>query len=169
MKCISRSSCLSAPCCAAIVTASMALLTGTSSAAQDQRVSPGQHASKEFTVKLEAKPHKQYCKARAVIEYSQKNTIARIGGEITKEGCMVATGDYTVSIRFRDENGETHDLEFEEQWASDSELPVSFGSDYEIGQNVDLVRARTKRLRCLCVETEDAGDGQRQDKITQQE
>jgi len=155
---MSRYSCPSGRRCLAIVSASLIMFASLPSSAQDERVSPGQHASKKFTVKLEAKPHTQYCQARAAIEYSQKNDITRVSGEITKEGCTAAGGDYTMAIRYRDENGEVHDLEFEEQWTSDNVSPVTFEADYTIGENVDLVRVRAKRLRCVCVESDDAGE-----------
>ena len=154
---------------AAIASASLVLCVSLPLSAQEERVIPGQHASKEFTVKLEAKPHTQYCQARAAIEYSQKNDIARVSGEITKDGCLAAHGSYTMTVRYRDEDGEIHDLDFEEQWASDDESPLTFAADYVIGDNVDLVRVRAKRLRCICVEADDAGEDQNPDENQNQE
>jgi hypothetical protein len=44
-------------------------------------------------------------------------------------------------------------LEFVESWRRDDDQPVKFSADYEIGENVDLVRARSRQLRCTCADT----------------
>jgi hypothetical protein len=157
-----RSSRLTGAHCAAMLVAPWLMLASQFSLAQQEALD-GRQATREYTVKLEASPQKQYCQARAVIEYSQKNDVARVQGRITKDGCMAASGSYILSVRIRDENDEIRTLEFEEQWRSDSELPVVFESEYEIGENVDLVRAMSKRLRCVCAETEDAAVEAHQD------
>jgi hypothetical protein len=85
-----------------------------------------------------------------------------VKGQITKDGCLAAEGNYTMSVRLRSENGEIRTLEFEELWSSDSELPVVFESEYEIGRNVDLVRVVAKRLRCACADADDTTEVEQQ-------
>jgi hypothetical protein len=150
---------------AAIITAVLIFFVSLPLPAQDERLSPARHASKAYTVELKSAQHKQYCQASASIEYSQYDDVARVSGQITKNGCTKAGGDYTVAVRFRDANGDVHNLEFEELWTSSSELPVLFSAEYEIGKNVDLVRVRTKRLECVCAELE----GQNEEKVQDQQ
>lgn len=123
-----------------------------------ERTHIGSAAEKKYIVKLEATPHRRYCTARASIEYIQNSDVASVRGQITKEGCVQAGGRYTVAVRIRDKNDDLQNLEFEERWSSDSELPFNFNADYEIGDDVDLIRVRTKSLKCVCADSDDTGE-----------
>ena len=108
-------------------------------------------AEKEVTFRLEvAEPDTRYCRAEIALEYSQRNTIAHVEGVIKNEECPASHGEYTIELSVRDGNGESKQLEFDELWQRDDDQPVTFTSDYSIGENVELIRARTRRLRCVC-------------------
>lgn len=121
---------------------------------EHEKRQPGQSAEKKFTMTFEAKPSKNYCKSSTSIEYQQRNNVAHIEGEVSVEGCNAAAGEYTVSIRIRDEGGDTHNKDFTESWHRLDDQPIAFAKDYPIGDNVDLVRARVRRSSCICNDNE---------------
>lgn len=95
-------------------------------------------------------PAKTRCEAIATVEYEQRNTIARVEGSIENGSCVASSGEYTIAIIVRDEKGESNTLEFSETWQRADDQPVKFLSDYEIGEGVELVRVRSRRLTCIC-------------------
>ena len=123
---------------------------------QEKRQS-GQSAEKKFTMTFETTKPRDYCKSSTSIEYQQRNNLAHVTGEISVEGCSKAAGEYTVSIRVRDDSGETRNIVHEESWERGDDLPIVFAKDYPIGDNVDLIRARVRRSSCICndIETDD--------------
>jgi hypothetical protein len=93
------------------------------------------------------------CDSEVNIVYEQRNTLARVEGSIASSSCPASRGEYTAVVSFTDLNGERTSLEFVEPWQRNDDLPISFLNDYEIGENVDLVSVRLRRLRCTCTET----------------
>ncbi len=110
----------------------------------------GQSAEKKFTMTFETTKPRDYCKSSTSIEYQQRNDVAHVTGEINVEGCTKASGGYTISIRVRDDNGETLNTDFEETWDRSDDQPIVFAKDYDIGNNVGLIRARVRRSSCIC-------------------
>jgi len=90
------------------------------------------------------------CQATTTAAYEQRNTNARVRGTIKVESCTAASGEFTVTIRVRDDSGEVKTLELKETWQRDDDQDVSFSTDYPIGENVDLVSARVRGLSCTC-------------------
>ena len=90
------------------------------------------------------------CQATTTAAYEQRNTNARVRGTIKVESCKAASGEFTVTIRVRDDSGEVKTLELKEAWQRDDDRDVSFSTDYPIGENVDLVSARVRGLSCTC-------------------
>lgn len=115
----------------------------------------GQSADKKFTMTFETTKPRDYCQSSTSIEYQQRNNVAHVTGEITVEGCTHAAGEYTVSIRTRDDNGETRNTDFEETWERSDNQPIAFAKDHDIGDNVDLIRARVRRSSCICSDNAD--------------
>ena len=101
-------------------------------------------------VTLEAPQKAGVCSARVEIEYSQRNTIAEADGTIHTEDCAAAGGVYTIAARYRDENGEIHNVESEKTWSRTDDQPVHFSDELEIGENVDLIRVRARKVNCEC-------------------
>ena len=116
------------------------------------------HAEKKFTLKLETTRHKQYCQAKIQVEYAQRNTTASISGTIENRDCGASGGNYTLSVRFRDEHGEIQTIEREEQWQRENDETFAFEKEYSIGENVDLVRVRARKVVCVCAEMAAAGE-----------
>ena len=98
-------------------------------------------------------PSSRQCEAGATMEYFQRNTTARVASTISVATCPAATGTFTIVLRIRDESGEIKPVEFNETWQRDDAKDVSFSADYPIGENVELVSARVRSLRCTCADS----------------
>jgi hypothetical protein len=94
------------------------------------------------------------CAAQIELQYLQKNTLANVEGTIENEMCAASSGTYVLSIRTRDGNSELTTQEFTETWAREDDKAVAFESDYEIGENVELVRIRAMKITCTCAGAE---------------
>jgi len=140
----------------------MIWLTVADAGPQQERTQFEAHSEKTFTVTLEAKPHTLYCKATTSIEYYQSDDVAKVSGEIANEDCAASSGEYTISIRIQNEEGERADFDFEETWQREDNQTISFKREYPIGKNVDLKRVRARKTRCVCAEIpgEDVSDNQ---------
>jgi len=107
------------------------------------------------SVRVPALPTKA-CQATLTTAYEQRNTVARVQGTIETADCAACSGDYTIVVRVRDESGETQSLEFSGSWQRADDKPVTFTTDYPIGENVDLVAVRSTGLRCACADASSA-------------
>jgi hypothetical protein len=99
------------------------------------------------------------CSATIALEYSQRGSAVRVASAIENKDCAASRGEYTLLISVRDESLELKTLEFDAAWHRDDDRPVKLSADYPIGENVDLVSVRSRRLRCTCGE-EAASAGQ---------
>jgi hypothetical protein len=97
-------------------------------------------------------PSSRQCAATASTEYVQRNTNARVSSTISVPTCAAATGTFTVVLRIKDASGEIKPIELNETWRRDDAQDVSFTADYPIGENVELVSARVRALRCTCAD-----------------
>ena len=146
---------------AALAATALAGLASTGTAGQDtmggaqqpQRMKIENRIETEYTVELTAESAKDYCHANAGFEYWQSNTVAHIEGEITNEDCAASGGDYVVSVVYRDEHGERQRRDHTETWSRVDKEPFSFAHDYEIGENVDLIRVSARKVVCICAES----------------
>jgi hypothetical protein len=110
-------------------------------------------AEKEVTFTLELPPQPSaQCEAISSTDYQQRGTVARVQSKIETETCAAASGEFTITLRVRDETGALQSLEFNETWTRDDHQDVSLSADYPIGENVDLVSARVRGLRCTCAD-----------------
>jgi hypothetical protein len=108
---------------------------------------------REVTVNVKvAPPPNKNCQATMSTRYEQRNTVARVEGTIEIADCAACSGDYTLVVRVRDENGETKSLEFAGSWQRTDDYPVTFTTDYPIGANVDLLNVHSRGLRCTCAD-----------------
>lgn len=104
-----------------------------------------------LSIELPAIPSAQ-CAATTTTEYQQRNTSARVAGAIAISNCTAAAGAYKVAVRVRGESGQDQVLEFSETWQRSDDKDVSFGADYPIGENVELVSVRVRNLTCTCAD-----------------
>ena len=96
------------------------------------------------------------CQASVSLAYYQKNTLARVVTEIENKYCKVGNGSLEIVATIRDENAVTSALTFPETWQQqEGELKLEFIREYPIGENMDLVRVRSTRVKCECLETTD--------------
>ena len=123
---------------------------GTSQQPQKMRID--NRIETEFTVTLEAESPKDYCHGKAEFEWWQSNTAAHVEGAITNPDCSASGGTYTVSVRHKDADGEVHRNDHEEDWSREDDQPFTFVHDYEIGENVDLIRVSARKVVCICAE-----------------
>ena len=90
------------------------------------------------------------CQAEVSIRYQQRNTIAKVDGTIENESCAASSGSFVISIGTMGESSELKTQEFSQSWRRDDDQLVTFSADYEIGENVDLVRVRALSVQCRC-------------------
>lgn len=129
--------------------------------AQDGRVlKPEGEATIEYKVDLEVTPSAiKSCQASLSIEYLQFDTQARVDLTIENPDCGASSGEYTVRIRTKEENGNLNSIEHVESWARDDDAPVESQKTYDIGNNVELIRVSTTKLTCVCNEAVPDDDG----------
>lgn len=120
------------------------------SSQQPQRMRIDNRIETEYTVILEAESPRDYCHAKAEFEWWQDNTAAHIEGSITNPDCGASGGTYTVSVRHKDALGEVRRNDYVESWSRDDDQPFRFVHDYEIGDNVDLIRVSARKVVCIC-------------------
>lgn len=111
-------------------------------------------AEKKYSIRFETTEHRDYCKASIWVEFNQYDTIAAYNGEISNEDCGASGGSYTISVRYRDESGEVHNIDSEHTWHRDNEQKVVIEGEQSIGENVDLIRVRARKIQCVCDEVE---------------
>jgi len=133
--------------------------------AQEEQTYDGSGLTKKYIVRLETTQHKQYCKASISVEYIQNDDAASVSGQINNEDCAASSGEYTINVRIRDSEGQLVDLNFDETWQREDDQSIAFKRQYTIGQNVDLMRVRTRKLKCVCAEIQ--GKDEIQDKNQQ--
>jgi len=95
----------------------------------------------------------QKCEASIYFEFNQKNTVAAVDSTLSISDCAASSGSYTVLVRFKDENNEIRSLEYPETWQRDDDRAIESHREYFIGENVDLVTIRSRKLRCICDST----------------
>ena len=105
----------------------------------------------ELQAPLDLPPLKPvYCAPVIAIEYTQRDTLIDVAGTISNADCAACSGEYEVLVSVRDEVSGLKILRFVEAWERRDDQPVSFKARYPIGQNVDVVGARARSLRCTC-------------------
>lgn len=130
----------------------------TGSSQQPQRMRIDNRIETEYTVTLEAESAKDYCHANAEFEYWQDNTLAHIEGAITNGECAASGGEYVVSVVYLDEEGTRQRNSHTETWSRTDAKPFKFEHDYEIGDNVDLIRVSARKVVCICTEPPAEGE-----------
>ncbi len=105
-----------------------------------------------LSFRLAPPPTELQCSATTTTASEQRNTIARIHTTLEIRDCTAASGTFTVELRIKDDGGTEKPLEFTETWQRSDTTDVQFTADYPIGENVELVDARLRRLSCTCAD-----------------
>ncbi len=94
------------------------------------------------------------CKADLKLEYFQKGVNAHVKSTLSNEQCGASSGNYTVRVQYRDAEGGTKLLEFDETWKRDDDSEVISEKDYFVGDDIDIMRIKSRNLSCQCSEVE---------------
>jgi hypothetical protein len=91
------------------------------------------------------------CEASASMEYFQRGAEADVKAKVDNADCAASSGSFVVEVTIR-ADGETESvkLRFEEEWHRDDDAPVDVERRYPIGDDVDLLRVRIRKLSCDC-------------------
>ena len=128
---------------AAVLVANLALA--------DREVNNTATISKTFEMKLES--DSGLCQATASLDYFQRGAEAQVETSVDTDECGPAAGTYVVKITVRgDGDDEPRVLDFEETWERSDDAPVETIRRYPIGDDVDLLRVKTRKLSCTCTE-----------------
>jgi hypothetical protein len=107
----------------------------------------------EITTSVELRPPATpFCSAAIELQYWQRDTDVHVEGVLDNDTCAASGGEYVIVVRTRSESGELQMLEFTETWQRDDDQPVALESDYPIGENVELIRLGSGRIRCRCAD-----------------
>jgi hypothetical protein len=118
--------------------------------AQEEQESKKHHEIR-YKLTISTTPADEHkCEASIYYEFRQKNTVAVVDSTLSNPDCAASSGSYTVLVRFRDENNEMQTLEYPETWQRDDDRAIESHREYFIGDNVDLVTIRSRKLRCIC-------------------
>lgn len=125
---------------------------------QDEQ-GPKKHHEIRYDMKISTTPAENpRCEAQLLLNYIQKNTVAEVDTTLNNPDCAASGGDYTIRVRFRDENNELQSLEYPESWRREDDQPIEQRKEYFIGENVDLVSVRSSNLQCRCDAAEEEVD-----------
>ena len=150
------------------VTMLMAIFVSSSSLAQGhyeanpeasiqiERSSEYKAEGKEFkkVVPLTLEYNTAACKADLNLEYFQKGTHAHVKSTLHNDDCGASSGNYTVRVQYRDATGGSKQVEFEESWERSDDSDVTGEKDYFVGDDIDILRIRSKNLSCVCIAPE---------------
>jgi hypothetical protein len=112
----------------------------------------GQEFEKKVGVTLEY--GQKGCAATLGLEYYQKGTDAHVISTLKNDQCAASSGSYVLRIRYRPDEGEMGEVEFAETWSRDDDADVVVEKDYFVGEDLDIRRVSSTKLKCACAETE---------------
>lgn len=121
----------------------------------DERVIDGQAAEIRIRIEAEHEYVTNACEARLEVEYYQKGDSVHVETELRNDQCGASSGSYALEVRYRGDDGEIQTVEFEEVWERSDAAPITQGKDYYVAENVDVMRVRSRRLRCECASAPD--------------
>jgi hypothetical protein len=156
---------MKAPCTLFLATSFFAIIAGNASAQGHYEATPSQSSTIERSSehKTEDRPFEMSvsipmefkstaCEAKLNIEYFQRGDNAEVSSTLTNAECDASFGSYTVQLRYRGEGDELETVDYDETWQRDDTEPVVASRQYFIGENVDLVRVKSRSLTCTCVD-----------------
>lgn len=124
----------------------------TSAAADRKTKANSATFSKTIELKTE-QYNSNSCESTAVLEYYQRGTEAAVETTIENPDCAASSGEFTIEATIRaDGQMDSVKLSFPETWSRDTDEPVALAKRYPIGDDVDLLRVKIRKLRCECSE-----------------
>ena len=138
------------------VIACLTFLLAAAVASADREREVSNTATISNTVEMKLETDSNLCQATASMDYFQRGAEAQVETSIDTDECGPAEGTYIVKITVRgDSDEEPRVLDFEETWERGDDMPVESMKRYPIGDDVDLLRVKTRKLSCTCRETSD--------------
>jgi hypothetical protein len=146
----------------AVIVVCVAMLCTATAAADDKEIE-AQSATFSKTFEMKVEQHSTACEATAVLEYSQHGADVEVEATIENYDCAASSGEFTIETTVRaDGKMDSDKLSFPETWSRDDENPVVITKRYPIGDNVDLMRVKVRKLRCECSEETAGSDADAQ-------
>lgn len=142
----------SKPCQRMLLTVGLIALSAHAQEASDAQEEDKDQLTIEFSKTITLEKRVGGCQANLQMEYWQKGHIAEVQSTLTNPDCAASSGHYTISVRYRNDDGEMHSDEYQETWERSDGEPVTATKHYEIGDDVDLIRVRSRRLSCSCAD-----------------
>jgi len=134
----------------AVVVVCVAMLCTATAAADDKEIE-AESATFSKTFEMKVEQHSTECEATAVLEYFQRGGEAEVEATIENPDCAASSGEFTIETTVRaDGQMDSDKLSFSETWSRDDEDPVVITKRYPIGDNVDLMRVKVRKLHCEC-------------------
>ena len=117
-----------------------------------EHAAEGKEYEKKVGVTLEYE--QKGCAATLGLEYYQRGTDAHVISTLENEQCAASSGSYVLRIRYRPDEGEMGEVEFAETWSRDDDADVVVEKDYFVGEDLDIRRVSSAKLKCTCTETD---------------
>lgn len=122
-------------------------------ALQKQDALDGRESAISYEMTLDTGDYdNRQCEARISLDYWQKNTVASVESELTNDQCGPSSGTYVISVRYENDTGDVLTTDYNETWIRQDDMPLETTREYAIGENVDLVNVRVRKLRCECAD-----------------
>jgi hypothetical protein len=141
------------PLTAIAAAAALALPASAFADAPDRDVN--NEAEIKHSIELEARYAVHACKAQLELEYYQKGADVHVDSVLSNAACAASSGSYVIEVRYRGADDVVVSRRFDETWERSDAAPVRASKVYPVGDNVDVVRVRPRKLRCTC---SDVGD-----------
>jgi hypothetical protein len=90
------------------------------------------------------------CQATVRLSFDQRNTVARVDGDIQHEACPASSGEFEVQVSFRDAAGDMQRQSFSETWQREHGESLAFTRDYRMGEETSLSQVTARNIRCSC-------------------
>jgi hypothetical protein len=98
------------------------------------------------------------CAATLSLEYYQKGTDAHVISTLRNTQCAASYGTYTIRIKFRPDEGEPGEVQFEETWSRDDDADIVTEKDYYVGDALEVRRVSSSKLKCTCATSDEADE-----------
>ena len=129
------------------------LLAAASLAAADE---PTTNNEAEIRIQMDVKQEfaTDLCQAQLALEWYQKGPSVHVESELSNDTCGASSGSLVMRVSYRGDDGETVSADFPETWQRNNDAPVLIERDYYLAEDIDVLRVRTRKLRCVCATPE---------------
>jgi hypothetical protein len=95
----------------------------------------------------------QRCGASVALDYFQRGAEAEAEMSVDTLDCAAASGSFVVEVSIRADSADGPEkLVFDESWSREDKKPVIMKRKYAIGDAVQLLRIRIRKVACSCDE-----------------